>query len=258
MLNMPPHTYALDSSWRTLLSDLGVKPADVLRRAGLVDDLLQQPSVRLSQNDYYRFWQSVEAETGHPVFPVRLCQAIRSESFSPALFAALCSPNLLVAAQRISRYKPLVGPMRLDVTEGRGTIRFEISWLNTGLLPPTSLVITELLFFVLVARMGTRAHVCPIQVTTFPLPSPVAPYEEFIGARIEPGAQHRLVFTQADATRPFLTSNDSLWAAFEPELRQRLATLDSSGNGFEHSYHLLDCLSLLLGHTKVAILHRRF
>lgn len=101
------HTWALDSTWRALLKDLGVVPANVLRRAGLADDLLQHPALRLPSEDYYRLWKGIEAETGDPLFPIRLCEAIRSESFSPSLFAALCSPNLLIAARRIARYKGL-------------------------------------------------------------------------------------------------------------------------------------------------------
>lgn len=224
---MHAHSYALDTTWRTLLKDLGVRPANVLRRAGLADDLLSLPSVRLAPVDYYRLWDSVEAETGDPLFPITLCEAVRSDSFSPPLFAALCSPNLLVAAQRIGRYKKLVGPMRFDVTEKRGVVTIELTWLDRPLLPPASLVTMELLFCVTLARIGTRERVRPISVTTTSLPSPRAPYEEFLGARIQRGTQHQIAFASADATRPFLTSNEPLWAAFEPELRRRLADLEA-------------------------------
>jgi AraC-like DNA-binding protein len=220
-------SYALDTNWRSLLKDLGVRPGNVLRRAGLADDLLHQPAVRLSPDDYYRFWDSLEAETGDPLFPIRLCEAIRSESFSPPLFAALCSPSLVVAAQRIAKYKPLVGPLRIDVTETRSAVTLELSWLDAPLTPPVSLVVTELLFLVSLARMGTREAVRPTEVCTTVLPSPVGPYEAFLGARLQRGSGHRLVFTAADATRPFLTSNEPVWAAFEPELRQRLADLEA-------------------------------
>jgi AraC-like DNA-binding protein len=227
MVTMHKHSYALDTTWRTLLKDLGVVPANVLRRAGLADDLLQQPSVRLAPEEYYRLWDSIEVETGDPLFPIRLCQAIRSESFSPPLFAALCSPNLIVAAKRIAQYKTLVAPMRLDVAEARDVVTVELSWLDKPLSPPVSLVVMELLFCVSLARMGTREPVRPIEVTTTVLPSPLAPYEAFLGARVQRGVKHRIAFTAADATRPFLTSNEPLWAAFEPELRQRLADLDA-------------------------------
>jgi AraC-like DNA-binding protein len=189
--------------------------------------LLTQPSVRLAPEAYYRFWDSIEAATGDPLFPIRLCKAIRSESFSPPLFAALCSPNLVVAAQRIATYKTLVGPLRLDVHPSRTGVALELSWLDAPHAPPVSLVVAELLFFVSLARMGTREHVRPIDVVTTALPSPVGPYESFLGTRMRRGTRQRLVFSTADAERPFLTSNEPLWAAFEPELRQRLADLEA-------------------------------
>lgn len=218
--------YALDTTWRTLLKDLGIAPANVLRRAGLPDDLLQQSSARLPPEDYYRLWDSIEAETGDPLFPLRLCQAMRSESFSPPLFAAMSSPNLLVAAQRVSKYKRLVAPIRLDVTEQRDVVNVEFTWLDAPLSPPASLVTMELLFCVSLARMGTREPVRPLEVETRVLPSPIRPYEDFLGARLMRGTRHRISFTTADATRPFLTSSEPLWAAFEPALKGRLADLD--------------------------------
>lgn len=151
---------------------------------------------------------------------------IRADSRRP--FARRAAGDGPGATQRISKYKTLVGPMRLDVTEKRSVVTLELVWLDAPLVPPVSLVLTELLFFVSLARMGTREAVRPIAVTTTVLPSPAAPYEDFLGARIERGLRHRLTFTVADATRPFLTSNEPLWAAFEPELRQRLADLDAA------------------------------
>lgn len=226
---MPPvsaPSYALDTTWRTLLKDLGFVPANVLRRAGLADDLLRQPAGRLASESYYRLWNNMEAEIGDQPLALRLVESIRSESFSPPLFAALCSPNLLVAAQRIAHYKRLIAPIRLAVTTTRDLVQMEFTWLDAPLRPPVSLVVMELLFCVALARMGTREPVCPVEVTTPELPASLAAYEAYLGTRLRRGAQHRVVFTQTDATRPFLTSNEGLWAAFEPELRQRLASLD--------------------------------
>jgi hypothetical protein len=53
-------SYALDTTWRALLKALGVSPANVLRRAGLAEGLLQQPSVRLASEDYYRLGDGIE------------------------------------------------------------------------------------------------------------------------------------------------------------------------------------------------------
>lgn len=220
-------TYALDSTWRPLLKDLGVAPADVLRRAGLPEDLLTRPEVRLDAAAFHRFWEGLGQALADPCLPLRVCQAVRSESFSPALFAALCSPHYLVAVQRIARFKALVAPMRLDIEESAQQVTVGLVWPDTDQPPPASLVITELLFFVALMRMGTREPVRPRSVTTTVPPSPAAPYAEFLGVRMRRGPLHQVTFTREDALRPFLTTNDGLWAAFEPELRARLAELDA-------------------------------
>lgn len=227
-LENPMHnsTYAVDTTWRTLLADLGVVPADVLRLAGLPDDLLNQPSVRLPPEDYYRLWRSIEQIRSDPVFAISVCKAIRAESFLPPLFAALCSPNLLVAASRVSHYKRLIGPMRMKVcNDDDDAVTIELIWQDT---PPTSFVMMELLFCVTMARMGTRSDINPIEVTMSDMLSPLEPYEEFLGCPIHQGTSHTISFTHADALHPFLTSNEAIWTAFEPSLRQRLADLDAT------------------------------
>ena len=220
------HSYALNTTSQSLLRDLGVVPANVLRRAGLADDLMRQPSVRLSSQDYYRLWHGIEDEMQDALLPIRFCEVVRAESFSPPLFAALCSPNLIVAAQRIARYKALVAPIRLDVLEKGDVTTMEFTWLDAPLTPPVSLVVMELLFCVALVRMGTRETIRPLDVSTTVLPSPLAPYEAFLGVDMKCGADHAVTFATADARRPFLTSNEQLWAAFEPELRRRLSDLD--------------------------------
>jgi AraC-like DNA-binding protein len=218
--------YALDATWRTLLKDLGIAEVDVLRRAGLPDDLLRQDSPRLTPAVYYRFWDSVEAACGDPLFAIRLCQSVSSDSFTPLVFAALCSPNLCAAAERVGRYKALVSPMRVDVSTDRELVVLEFSWPHPPPRPPVSLVVKELLVCVTLVRTATREPICPIEVTTTALPSPKEPYEAFFGAPLRSGPRHELTFTHADATRPFLTSDEEMWNAFEPALRQRLAEPD--------------------------------
>jgi AraC-like DNA-binding protein len=222
-----PSTYALDSTWRPLLKDLGVSPANVLRRAGLPEDLFTRAEVRLEAGDFHRFWDGLEAELADPLLPLRVCQAVRSETFSPALFAALCSANFLVAVQRIARYKALVAPMQLKVSGDAGQMVLDLGWPDPHHQPPPSLAVTELLFFVGLARMGTREGLQPLWVTTPVPPSPAAAYVEFLGVEIRRGPLHQIAFAQHDAHRPFLTTNDGLWAAFEPELRTRLAELEA-------------------------------
>ncbi|MBB4122326.1 AraC family transcriptional regulator [Martelella radicis] len=216
--------YALDATWRPLLKDLGLVPADILRRAGLADDLLQNPGTRLASEDYYRLWEAVVQDDR--LFPLRLCRAVRAESFSPPLFAALCSPNLGVALSRIRAYKKLIAPMRLDLTETDNRLTVEMTWLDAPFHPPQSMIQFELLFGVTLARMGTREQISPVAVETTALPAQVGPFEDFLGAPMKRAARNAVTFSASDAARPFLTSNESLWDAFEPGLRERLADLE--------------------------------
>lgn len=224
---MSNSTYAIDSTLGTLLKDLGIAPSDVLRRADLSDDLMQQSSARLSSSDYHRLWARIEEASGEP-FPVIFCQALCAESFSPPMFAALCSPNLVVAAERVARYKAIVAPMRLSIVESDVFLSVELHWLDCASEPPHSLVLAELLSFVALARIGTREFVRPVEVRTTHLPDSLAAYEDYIGSPLLTGGTHRISFAIADSKLPFLTSCDGLWNAFEPDLRQRLADLDAS------------------------------
>lgn len=222
------NAFPLEPAWRPLLKDLGVRPADVLRRARLPEDLFSRAEVSLSTQEYFRFWDSLEAEIGDALFPLRVVEMVTTESFLPPLFAALCSPNLTVAAERIAQYKRLIAPMALIVAMKRDALALTFKWLDAAAPPPKSLVAAELAFIVRLARIATREEIRPLKVVTANPPEPASAYRRFFGAIVERGKEHALVFAKADAERPFLTASESMWKTFEPELRKRLAELDAS------------------------------
>lgn len=229
---MERHAYALDMAWPAILQGLGVRAVDVLRRAELSEDLFTRPVESLGSAEYFRFWAALEVEVGDGL-PLRIYGALRAEAFSPPLFAALCSPNLLTALHRLSKYKRLVAPLRLDVVEEQGLVAARLTWLDRVLSPPVSLVMVELLFFVCLARLGTQERVAPVRIVTQRAPSPLKPYEEFVGCPIREGTEQTIVFARSDALRPFLSSNDSMWSIFEPALRKRIADLDEAATTAE-------------------------
>ena len=47
--------YSLDSGFKGLLASVGVRHGDVLRRAGLPEDLLTRPNSRVSKDQYFAF-----------------------------------------------------------------------------------------------------------------------------------------------------------------------------------------------------------
>ncbi len=222
------NSFMLQPGWRILLKDLGLEPVNVLRRAGLPDDLLTREQVTLSTERHFDFWRGLEEEAQDPTFPIRLCQAISIEVFDAPIFAAVCSRDLNTAVRRISRFKKLIGPMALHINESPAQTSLEIEFLDKTRDPPINLIAVELVFFVQLARLATREEIHPLAITTPEPPEPAAAFTDYFGRPIETGPRHTVTFSARDAARPFLTANAKMWEFFEPQLRKRLSELDET------------------------------
>lgn len=223
-------TVQLGTGWVLVLAELGIKPTDVLRRARLPEDLATRPDARLPSRDYFRLWEAGEAEYGGPALALRIGERLSAEAFHPAMFASLCSPNLMIAAQRNAVYKRLIGPMVLDVEQSSRGLYLGIRWTDPSVVVPPGLAALELIIFVKLARIATRQRICPVHAeSTVELPEREQ-YEEWFGVPIEQGERHGVTFSPEDAERPFLTASDSMWSTFEPELKRRLSHLDENAS----------------------------
>lgn len=224
--------YSVWPGWRVLMEDAGLRTPPVLRRAGLPGDLFARQPVRLDPQQFFRLWQALDAEAlaldpDLPA-PLRIARVMTADWFDPELFAALCSPNLGGALERIARYVRLIAPMQFRVERGSRQSKLTIDFLGAVMAAPTVFLAFKLIFFVGLARLATRCPVRPLQVG-LPMPPVGADallYQGFFGAAIEAAPLATLVFSNEDMDRPFLTENHRMWLAFEPGLRQRLADLD--------------------------------
>lgn len=217
--------YALDPGLRAMLTDLGLSPARVLRRAGLRLDILAGGPVWLSQEQFFALWEAIEVEADDPNLPLRIEDAFAPEVFGAPIFAALMSPDFNTAATRIATYKKLIGPMRQIVEISAETTSVAYEW-PVDSDPPDGLVLSELMFWVQMIRTGTRRRVEPIEVTAPTLPVDMGAYRDYVGIEITEAPEQRVIFAAVDAARPFLTANEAIWEAFEPDLRRRLADLE--------------------------------
>ena len=221
-------TVTLDRGWGILLKDVGIDPGNVLRRAELPLDLLAQEQGRVSPSEYFRLWDALEAEADDPTLPIRLGQAASPEIFHPPIFAALCSPNLRTALNRIARYKKLIAPMTLKIEEGPLGLSVCKQWDDPMPIPPAILGAMELVFLTQMARIGTRDRICPVKVETRFAMEPIDAYQEFFGITPEPAEKNRITFRTEDIDRPFLTASEAMWKTFEPELQRRISKLEAS------------------------------
>jgi AraC-like DNA-binding protein len=221
-----PRRFRLDNVWRAAIHDLGLSPEHVLRRAELPVDLLRQPDPMVDVEGYFRLVEALDSEAGQADLGLSLGQRLTVDVFDPTLFAAACSPNLEVALQRVSTYKRLMGPFRLQVERVEGGLRVEFHCLDRPTMPRL-LGMVDLTFSLHWIRHATRVRVVPRVVEVPTLPDPLEPYAAYFGRTPDEGDRYALVFSEADVKRPFLTVNSGMWRAFEPELRRRLSELET-------------------------------
>lgn len=242
--------YAIDPSMHTLMVDVGLSPAEVLRRAGLRADMLSDGAVWVNQDEFFRLWRAIEAESGNPNLPLLVEHVFAPGAFAPPIFAALASPDLNVAVSRVAVYKKLIGPVRVDVSVTGDHTTVTSVWPN-GAEPPAVVLMSELLFWVELARTGTRQRVHPLRITAPQLPEDQDAYRAYLGIDIEESSEISAVFSSEDASRRFLTSNDWIWETFEPSLRRQLNELEADAKWTERVRATL--LELLpVGRTTVA------
>ncbi len=220
--------YGLASAWRAVMCDLGINPADALRVAGLPEDMLVQSDPRVTASEFFALWRAVEtlSPEAHPA--LETARRMSPETFAPPVFAALCSPNLAVALDRLATYKQLCAPVRIELdTRDDGGLKATLRWLDAAEPPPATLSAMELAFIHRVACMGTRESIKPVEVGLPELPTDAAAYEAYFGVRLVPSTTGSIAYSRDAIARPFLTSNESMWSMFEPELRRRLASLET-------------------------------
>ncbi len=206
------------------LIDAGIAPDRVLRRAGLPADLFARGIVRLPTAQYYALWNAAEQEAGVDL-ALLVEQSFRVEAFDPLVFALFCCSDLSAAVARGARFKPLVGPVSMHFGALSGAMVVTICW-PVDQTPPASLAFAQLMFWVSLARLATRAPVTPLRVTAPVAPPDPSAYRAYFGSEVEVGAYWTVTFSSDDCSRPFLTANADMWRFFEPDLRRRLAELD--------------------------------
>lgn len=205
------------------LEELGVRPAAVLRSAGLPVELAQQPRVLLTTEELFAFWRSVGASTSDPAIGVKICAESKVEHFDPIALAALSTRSFGEAVRQIARHKQLSCPEEIQHETDDQELAIRFRWLLADEEEPE--VLTDLCFAWLlgIARHGTGENIVPLRV-------------EYVGARLHPrvlerhfgcpvvtgAAQNAIVFRAADANRPFVTSNADLLSVLAPQLDAEL------------------------------------
>ncbi|RBH53029.1 AraC family transcriptional regulator [Pseudomonas sp. MWU13-2860] len=218
--------------WRLLMHDAGLATAPVLRRAQMPGDLFTRQNVRLDSAHFFKLWRAIDAEAAAVCAelpaPLQIARVMSSDWFDPELFAALCSTHLGGALERIAQYVRLIAPMTIRVVRTDAHTTVTMDFLDPSEPPPEVFLAFKIVFFVQLARLATRSHVQPLQVSwpSLAIESDSDAYQAYFGIPVTRSPLACVVFAAADVERPFLTENHKMWLFFEPSLRQRLSDLE--------------------------------
>ncbi|MEO0740495.1 MAG: AraC family transcriptional regulator ligand-binding domain-containing protein [Bacteroidota bacterium] len=221
-------SYRLPTAVGLFLREVGLVPAHVLRRAGLAADLLGREAPAVTGGEYHRLWTAIGEEGGERLIGLDLGRLAAQEVLSPPLIAALASPDLATAAQRLAQYKALIGPIRLTTDADADGLALRMRGVGFGL--PPALALFEVAYWVYFARRATREPVVPRRIELLARPADAVAVEEALGCRVRTGPDVRVTFAEVDAWRPFLTADAEAWRFYEPVLQERLADLEQGAS----------------------------
>ena len=220
--------FLMSPTWLLFLKDMGINVDLVLAHAKLPADFFHQANASLSPAGYFRFWHAIEVAAAGKDVPLLLAENMKAESFDAPIFASICSANLNMALARLQQYKPLIGPMLLDIESSDIKTRIIMSCYGYDGRLPGAFGLTEAVFFTQLARLATRERIVPTAVELCELPQNLSDYEHYFGCKVKKAEDYSVTFSADDATRPFMTRNAVMWEFFESKLNQKLADLDAS------------------------------
>lgn len=217
--------FLIDAGWLIVFKDLNLSPAKLLKNAELPADLFSRKTISLTTEEYFRLWYALEEAINDPNLPLILGQAMPVESFNPPLQAAFCSPDLNECLHRLSRYKKLIGPFVMNISQNEKSFSVEFDCLGVDYPLPPVMIAMEFVFLVNLARMATRQRIQPLSVIS-KIPLDGKDYLDYFGVIPHTGDKYELTFSKADTRIPFLTENEPMWSFFKPELEKRLDELE--------------------------------
>lgn len=220
--------YPIGAPLQQITTLLGISPERVLRRVGLSASLANDTEINVAAETYFRLWDATCAEANRPGVEMELAMAYAHGPFIPPIFAFSCAETLALGVSRLADYKPLIGPITMEVTRPEKKLTVSMRPSVSGIEMSPSLGMFELLYITECARTFTGARVMPVAVT-LPAQYPIDDASlQYFGTSPKVTGAISLTFSAEDAELPLITRSAALWESlehgFEEQLEERLGT----------------------------------
>ncbi len=178
----------------------------------------------LTTGRYFSFWQAL-GEASAADIGLKLANATKVYEYDIPSLAALHSPDVRTALEKIARYKRLCGPKDMSLETKGNELRVFTTWVHATSLPPPRLVDASLASLLVLLQRGSGQMLAPRRVELSRAKSDEAMLMRFFGCPLKFRAAHdALVFDVSVLNTPFVTRNDDLLQVLVPGLEAKLSS----------------------------------
>ena len=215
-------TYSLFMATDVACRILGVDPQVMLETAGLGSLGRSTTEARVTAQQYFDCWNTMEVLSPRPDYVPHLGVAISRGPVIPVFFTLSCAPDLETGLMRLAQFKSLLGPTLMRVFWDGGLLRLEFDSVDARAPMPPSFGALQLLVAVENIR-GAAAHlVCPVAAGFDGSEAERHMIAGHLGIMPERSHAAYVAFSPEDARRRFISENPALWADIEADLKLQL------------------------------------
>ncbi|WP_455041406.1 AraC family transcriptional regulator [Leptotrichia buccalis] len=213
----------MPKQFQDFLRNIGLSIENILEQAE-IPNILWKEEIQFSTEEYYLFLKKIdEVITDKQISAISNIDNLNM--FILSFFAALSSKNGLEGIKRLAKYKKLIGPVFLEIKEFEEIVQVQYFFEQREKELPRFAVLNEQLMLINLLNKGIGKRISPVSVTS--------PFEygelltKEINAMINKAKQNEVIFSMKDLKKPFLTANNIMVEYLEPQLKQKLAEMES-------------------------------
>ncbi|HSE41691.1 MAG TPA: AraC family transcriptional regulator ligand-binding domain-containing protein [Acidobacteriota bacterium] len=215
--------FRVSSQLARRLEELGLSPADILRRAALPAATFSRDKIYITTEELFSLWRTIAEVSTDPAIALRLGSEERIERYDPIAIAALYTRSFRDAIERMSRYKQLTCPEQIKLTEKGSESTIQFKWMMAKEQEPPLLIDLCFAWIVSIARRGTGSALSPVRVEFQRSSGNRELYTKHFGCAVKfKSNRNALIFNKADLDRPFVTYNAELLGIVAPQLELEL------------------------------------
>jgi len=210
----------MPKQFQDFLRSIGLSIENILEQTG-IPNILWKEEIQFSTEEYYLFLKKIdEVITDEQISAISNIDNLNV--FIPSFFAALSSKNGLEGLKRLAK---LIGPVFLEIKEFEEIVQVQYFFEQREKELLRFAVLNEQLMLINLLNKGIGKEISPVSVTS--------PFEygelltKEINSTINKAKQNEVIFSMKDLKKPFLTANNIMVEYLEPQLKQKLAEMES-------------------------------